>query len=365
VRDLNHVADIVVTRMAAAPAAVAAAAARSGARWELGLGAAGGATTDTPFDLASLTKPLTALTLARLERAKVLSRTELLGALLGELSATRSASIPLDLLAAHRAGLDAHRELFAPMVQGGRIDRAAALLEAADARRADCAGEPSAEGFPSVYSDLGYLLLGEAMSRRTGLDLDRLVEREVVAPLGLRIGSARWWRSAHPQLFAEVAPTEEVAWRGGLIRGITHDENAWAMAADASAGHAGLFGDAISVARLGAAVLDALADRAPDWLGAADLEPVLRPRPGGSYVAGFDRRTAVNPSSGSRFGPRTFGHLGFTGTSLWIDPDAELVGVLLTNRVHPTRATDVIKRARPAAYDALFEAMRVNPAPPG
>jgi CubicO group peptidase (beta-lactamase class C family) len=61
--------------------------------------------------------------------------------------------------------------------------------------------------------------------------------------------------------------------------------------------------------------------------------------------------------SGSRFGPRTFGHLGFTGTSLWIDPDAELVGVLLTNRVHPTRAGDAIRRARPAVYDALAAAM--------
>ncbi len=63
------------------------------------------------------------------------------------------------------------------------------------------------------------------------------------------------------------------------------------------------------------------------------------------------------PLSGSRFGPRTFGHLGFTGTSLWMDPDTELVGVLLTNRVHPTRATDAIRRARPAGYDAIADTM--------
>ncbi|HTJ83624.1 MAG TPA: serine hydrolase, partial [Polyangiaceae bacterium] len=68
--------------------------------------------------------------------------------------------------------------------------------------------------------------------------------------------------------------------------------------------------------------------------------------------------TGEAPSSGSRLGPRTFGHLGFTGTSLWIDPDARFVGVLLTNRVHPTREHIAIRRARPAVYDAMFDALQ-------
>jgi CubicO group peptidase (beta-lactamase class C family) len=355
--DLSAVAELVVGAHAAARSAVVAAARRTPAGWVRGLGAAGAAEGDTPFDLASITKPLTALTLARLERAGALSRAETLGQALPELAETRSGEVPLDLLAAHRAGLDAHRPLYAPLVRGARVDRGAALREAANARREECAGPPPPEGFPPIYSDLGYLLLGEAMARRAGADLDTLVEREVVTPLGLRIGSARWWRRHAPGFDARVAVTEDVDWRGGVIRGQTHDENAWAIAGDASAGHAGLFGDALSVARFGSAVLDALADRSPSWLGSADLEPVLRPRPGGSYVAGFDRRSGEAPSSGTRFGARTFGHLGFTGTSLWLDPDAELVGVLLTNRVHPTRASDAIRRARPAAYDALAAAM--------
>lgn len=355
--DLSAVAELVVRQHRAAPSAVVAAARRTPAGWAMGLGAAGAADVDTPFDLASVTKPFTALTLARLERAGILARTDALGAALPELADTRSGTVPLDLFASHRSGLDAHRQLYAPLLRGERVDRAAALREAADARRPGCEGAPPAEGFPPVYSDMGYLLLGEAMARSGGADLDALVDREVVSPLGLQVGSARWWRQRTPDFDARVAITEDVAWRGGVIRGRTHDENAWALADDASAGHAGLFGDALSVARFGAAVVDALGDRAPGWLGAGDLAPVLRPRPGGSYVAGFDRRSGDAPSSGARFGPGTFGHLGFTGTSLWIDPDAELVGVMLTNRVHPTRASDAIRRARPAAYDAMAEAM--------
>ena len=87
------------------------------------------------FDLASVTKPFTALALARLERAGLLRRDERLGDVLPALAGTRSAGVPLDLLAAHRAGLDAHRPLYAPLVEGGAVDPAAALVAAADARR--------------------------------------------------------------------------------------------------------------------------------------------------------------------------------------------------------------------------------------
>src|SRR6185437_7451842 len=149
-------------------------------------------------------------------------------------------------------------------------------------------------------------LLGAAIAARGGADLDLVVEREVVAPLGLRIGSARRVRARDVSFDARVAPTEVVEWRGGAVR----DENAWAFAGDASAGHAGLFGDAGSVVALGVAVLDALAGRVPTFPGPDDLAPVVRDRPGGSLLAGFDRRSGLAPMSGARFGPRTFGHLG-------------------------------------------------------
>lgn len=363
--DLGAAARLVVDTHGAAPCAVVGAAVRRGGAWTLGAGKAGLLSRDlsatavsvaTRFDLASVTKPVTALTLARLDRAGVLGRDELLGDVLPQLAATRSARVPLDLLSAHRAGLEAHLELFAPLREGRAIDRAAALVTCADARRAGCDGDPPPGGFPPVYSDLGYLLLGAAIAARGGADLDRVLDREVIAPLALDLGSARALR-VRGGFDEHVAPTEIVTFRGGSVRGAVHDENAWAMSGDAASGHAGLFGDARSVVALGVAIVDALAGRRAGWLSPDDLAPLLRTRPGGSLLAGFDRRSGDAPSSGRLFGPQTFGHLGFTGTSLWIDPDAALVGVLLTNRVHPTRDHLAIRRARPAAYDAIAEAM--------
>jgi CubicO group peptidase (beta-lactamase class C family) len=364
--DLSSVARLVVDVQRAAPCAVVAAARREDAAWRRGLGAAGvltwddgapGASVTTPFDLASVTKPITALTLARLAAKGVLGRDERLGDVVPRLAKTRSARVTLDLLSAHRSGLEAHLKLYAPLVEGRAVDVEQALVLAADARRAGCDGDPPTEGFAPVYSDMGYLLLGLAIEERTGEPLDRVVAREVVEPLGLAIGSARQLRAREPELEARVAPTEVIDFRGGLVRGVVHDENAWVLAGDASAGHAGLFGDAASVAELGVAIVEVLAGHRSDWLTPADLEPLVRTRPGGSLLAGFDRRSGDSPSSGAVFGPRTFGHLGFTGTSLWIDPDRELVGVLLTNRVHPTRDALAIRAARPAAYDAMAHAM--------
>jgi len=364
--DLTEVAAVAVRDFQASPCAVVATALRRGATARSGAGSFGhlwyseqapAVTTDTPFDLASVTKPLTALALARLERRGVLSRREPLADLLPDLAGTTSAALPLDLFASHRAGLDGHRPLYAPLVEQRPVDRREALRTAADARRADVSGAAPDEGFAPVYSDLGYLLLGEAIAARAGEPLEAVILREIIRPLSLRIGSADQLARSQPSFDDHVAPTEDVAWRGGVIRGRVHDENAWALAGRAMCGHAGLFGDARSVLRLGLAILDGLAGERPDWLGPDDLEPMIRARPGGSLRAGFDGRTGEAPSSGARFGPNTFGHLGFTGTSLWIDPDAGRVGVLLTNRVHPTRAKDAIRRARPAVYDRLAAAL--------
>ncbi|AUX35652.1 MULTISPECIES: serine hydrolase [Sorangium] len=371
--DLTPIAALAVEEHSAAPCACVAAAVRTRNNVRYGSGAAGrlwfedsppagaggappAATMDAIFDLASVTKPFTALSFARLVRAGKARYDEPLGEVLPELAGTRSAAVPLELLAAHRAGLEAHRTLHRPG-DGAPIDPLEALLACADARREGCAGDPPEGGFPPVYSDLGYLLLGAAVARRGEAELDEVVAREVTGPLGLAVASARALRRRDPRFDERVIPTEDVAFRGGVIRGAVHDDNAWTIAQDGMAGHAGLFGDAMSVARLGVALLEALAGERPEWLSRDEVERLIEPRPGGSLRAGFDGKSGERPSAGARFGPRTFGHLGFTGTSLWIDPDAELVGVLLTNRVHPTRASDAIRRARPAVYDAIAEAM--------
>ncbi len=373
---LRKVAERVVTDQVA-PAAVAGCAQYTGA-WRAAFGAAGAlwptaiapeppsVSVETVFDLASLTKPVTALTVARLERAFVLRRDEPLGELLGaalpDLRRTASADVTLDLLLAHRAGLVAHNPFYESLLQGRRPTTEEVLLAAASMRREGCEGAPPADGFEPVYSDLGYLLVGAAIEARTGVALDALAAREVGAALELEgadvLGSARQLRE-QGLAAARLAPTEVVPWRGGLVHGTVHDENAWLVAGEGMAGHAGLFGTVGAVVALGRAVLDGLGRR-NEWLRPDELAPLVRSRPGGSLAGGFDRRSEVPgavPSSGAHFSAATFGHLGFTGTSIWMDPTHQLVGVLLTNRVCPTREHLAIRAARPVAYDAMFAAM--------
>lgn len=363
---LSRLADQLVVSAGVAPAASLAVARRDAGGWTLAVGAAGHRsrrlrqpiTPETPFDLASVTKPFVATALARVAARGGPSLETSLGELVDEARLTASSAIPLELLLAHRAGLEAHRPLFQSLVDARPVHRSTLLHEAADARRTDCVGAVRRGGFPPVYSDLGYLLLGEALSRVLAMPLDRVVEREVCLPLGLDTASSRGWLRRDAGFPQRVAPTEQTAWRGGELVGVVHDENAWALGGHGLSGHAGLFGTAGSVALFGAAVVDALSGQRADWLAADAVATLVRRRPGGNLRAGFDGVSETGSSAGSICGPRTFGHLGFTGTSLWCDPDAGAVAVLLTNRVSPTREHTAIRAARPRVHDALFELAR-------
>lgn len=359
---LSRIAQALVVGPGVAPGASLAVARRVGGSWSFRLGAAGhldrrcavATTPRTPFDLASVTKPVFALTLARLDARGAIRRSDPLGQHLPEAVGTPSADVPLDLLLAHRAGLESHLRFFAPLQAGVPFERRRCLRQACQARRADACGRPPPEGFAPVYSDLGYLLLGAAVERSIGKPLDEVVRAEVVAQLGLDLRSARQALADGEDFARVVAPTEVVPWRGGVVSGMVHDENAWALAGHGVAGHAGLFGTAEAVARFGCAVLDILAGRAEGFLAAELCRALVRERPGSTLRAGFDGVSGPESSAG-RMGPRAFGHLGFTGTSLWCDPDSEIVTVILTNRVHPTREHTAIRQARPAVQNALLD----------
>jgi CubicO group peptidase (beta-lactamase class C family) len=359
---LDQLAREIASDWKAASAVVVAGAVRRGPRWSTAVGAAGrvacvegaaGVTSSTWFDLASLTKPITALCIARLARAGKLTLDTPLAVLLPTLGATASGGLPIELLLAHRAGLEAHRSLYRDLLRGQFTDRAAALVEAASARRPETATAVPVGGFEPLYSDLGYLVVGEAIARATGQELDAALYEHVIAPLGAAIGSARQLRARDACFERRVAATEIVPWRGGVLRGLVHDENAWFWSAEGSSGHAGLFGNATGVLDLGQAIVDVLHGRLGSFLTKDEIWPLVKPRPGGTLRAGFDGKSAVGSSSGSAFGPSTIGHLGFTGTSLWCDVDREMVGVLLTNRVHPTRDNDIIRKVRPFVYDRI------------
>ncbi len=304
-----------------------------------------GGETTLLFDLASVTKPMTAVALARAG----IDRAAPLGSLLALAHGTPSESVSIELFLAHRAGLAAHRTLYAPLLRGEPVDVRAALREAAEARRPDARGPAPPEGFAPLYSDLGYILAGEALATAVGArDAGDAIARLVLEPMGVADRSGTIRELAARGVEGPFAPTEDVSWRGGIVSGAVHDENAWALTGHGGSGHAGIFATVAALLTFGVAVLEALLiDPALRWL--------VRERPGGTLRAGFDGKNDGGSSAGTLMGKNAFGHLGFTGTSLWMDPDAKVVVALLTNRVYPSRQHLAIREARPWAHDALFE----------
>jgi CubicO group peptidase (beta-lactamase class C family) len=367
-----------VVETGAAPGATAAVALYASGGWRFAVGHAGvlsplyaGAVDGrTLYDLASLTKPVVACALARLVKRSALRWDTRLGEVLPLAREGASRDVPLLWLLAHRAGLCAHvllNELPEASGRGGELDRRALLARVADYRRDECRGESGATGYEPVYSDLGYILLGAVMELVTHTPLDALIDSEVLRPLGLGLGSARQWaaRLGRPEFLRRVAPTETLATRG-TVHGDVHDDNAWLLSGSASAGHAGLFGAALDVARFGAAMIDAVQGRREGWLTREEVDVLVQERPLGSLRAGFDGKAVVGSSAGERFGANAFGHLGFTGTSLWCEPDAQVVVALLTNRVCPARQNLKLRALRPRLHTGLFDlASRLRQAPSG
>ena len=285
---------------------------------------------DTPFDLASLTKPLaTALLAVLLEREGRLSLDAPLGSIFPELNASPFGRATLKDVALHRAGLPA----WAPLYLAGTTR---------EAYRAAIAASPHQDApTGTLYSDLGYLLLGWAVELASGTSLDRLFGERVAQPLGL----ARCGFPGTTNAFADAAATElrrefEQTVAGSearcarvltaVVRGQVHDGNACGLGG--VAGHAGLFGSAADVAAIAGALLDPRRLGLP--VGAFDvmLRPALHGE--GARTIGF-LRAADSESVRGILPDDAVGHWGFTGTSVWIDPVRPRIYVLLTNRVHP------------------------------
>lgn len=285
---------------------------------------------DTPFDLASLTKPLaTALLATILDHEGRLSLEAPLGDLIPGLRASPFSGATLRDAAVHRAGFPA----WAPLYIAGTTREAFVSAIAA------C--EPVGPPGVTLYSDLGYLLLGFAVEEASGTSLDRLFAERIANPLRL----ARCGYPSRKGLFDDAAATERgnayeaalagqaahsVRFRSRILRGEVHDGNAWGLGG--VAGHAGLFGTAADVAAIAIAILE------PRRLGLVEgaLDAMLRPiatEPGYRTV-GFLRAHDAD-SVRDILPDDAVGHFGFTGTSLWMDATRPRVYVLLTNRVHP------------------------------
>lgn len=296
---------------------------------------------DTIYDLASLTKVLATTALAlQAHTSGALPLDAVVVERIPELTALGDATVR-DLLE-HTAGFAAHRSYYRAVAgRRGYLTRLAI--------------EPMAYPLRTthVYSDLGLILLAVLLEDATGhsfaAQFIRL--RDVVAPgaeIALEVPAA--WRP-------RIAPTGVDAWRGRVVAGHVHDDNAAALGG--ATGHAGLFGTADAVADFARWWLHLLRGSAPST---SAIPPALAQRavsrgavPGSSRGLGWDTMLPTS-SCGTRMSARAFGHTGFTGTSLWIDPARDLYVVLLTNRVHANDDVEGIRRLRIAVHDAVIDA---------
>jgi CubicO group peptidase (beta-lactamase class C family) len=331
------------------PAAAIEVGRRSGALWQDARGRltfdedAAPCRPDTIFDLASLTKVIATASLAmQAVSREQLSTSDLAADLAPLWRQPAGAAVTLRDLLDHSSGLRAHAPLWKH--HAGRTDIERAICD----QHLDY--EPRAK---AVYSDLGFILMGLILERTLGATLDRLIGFPPLAD-----NDALTYLPA-ASLRERIAPTGHDAWRGRLLRGEVHDENAAALGG--VAGHAGMFGTAGGVGAFARLVLETFARETVIGTPADMRYFATKTRvPGSSRALGWDTMLPTS-SCGTLMSPTAIGHTGYTGTTLWIDWERDLYVVFLTNRVHPTRGNDGIRAVRPRVHDAVVRAVGSGP----
>jgi CubicO group peptidase (beta-lactamase class C family) len=321
---------------------------------------------DTIFDLSSLTKALATTTaFMLLVRERKVQLDDRVTRFFPNFGVHGKTHVTFRHLLAHCSGLPAWRPYFkevARVEKQGRLNFVASngakefVYEQIHRERSEYL-----TGELSLYSDLGFMLLGELIELITRMPLDRFCQERIFRPLGLRstafIDISLLRRGKLAPIPTAIAPTERCPWRRRILCGEVHDDNAYAMGG--VAGHAGLFANAAEV--------DSLASRLRGcYRGEDDFVPseIVRefwtrdPTVADStWALGWDTPSPVGSSAGSRIARHAVGHLGFTGTSLWIDLERDAQVTLLTNRVHPRRDNERIAEIRPRVHDAAMEAL--------
>jgi serine-type D-Ala-D-Ala carboxypeptidase len=297
------------------------------------------------FDLASLTKVVatTAMAMILYERGLLDLDTQVTAVVPEFVDASdhddERRQVTLRLLLAHSSGLPAYEKLFL------RAPTREALLQAAFSTPLTAAPGTRAE-----YSDIGFIVLGVALERLADEPLDVFCQREIFGPLGMTHTTF----NPATALKSSVVPTaNDRSFRHRLIQGEVQDENASILGGVAA--HAGLFATAEDLAIFAHSMLNGgypiLRPGTLELFSRREAAPL-----GTSRALGWD--TPSSPSqSGKCFSSRSFGHLGYTGTSLWIDPELQLSISLLTNRTWPDCQNQAIKQVRPAVHDAVIEAL--------
>lgn len=300
----------------------------------------------TLFDISSLTKLFVASALLRLVDKGAFDLSARLHTLLPLGSAQGGAT--LAELLAHEARFQAWLPLFEQIAVSERGTASARDKIIARALSAEANAAPTNT---AVYSDLGYIALTRLLEAVSQCPLDQLVREDVTGPLGLSSVQFRphdGGSKIDSPIPLDIAATEYCPWRKKTLQGEVHDDNAWSMGG--VSGHAGLFATASDVAHFGAAWLQALSGS--QWLSQHLAQKAVRSRASGRGL-GWDTKSPVGSSAGSNLSGQAFGHLGFTGCSLWVDPERRLSIALSTNRVHFGRNNLKIRHFRPAFHDLL------------
>jgi len=307
---------------------------------------------DTIYDLASLSKVVVTTTGAMiLSQQKRLDLDAPVSRYLPEWTAAAKTDpdpswrsrVTVRMLLLHDSGLPAHRDFYK---QAKGHEAVLALV----------ASEPLVHepGKQVEYTDLGFILLGEIIERLTGEPLDEFARSHIFAPLGM----SDTLYNPPAGLRSRIAPTEnDIDFRKRLLVGEVHDENAWALGG--VSGNAGLFSTAGEVAIFAQMLLNGGIYAHHRIVSRATVQQFTARQSVGdsARTLGWDVPTPPISSAGAYFSAESFGHTGFTGTSLWIDPERDLFVILLTNRVNPTRANEQIRQVRPALHDTIIESL--------
>ena len=324
---------------------------------------------ETVFDLSSLTKPLaTTVAVMMLTRDAKMRLDDRLTRFFHNFGVHGKGYVTFRHLLAHCSGLAAWRPFYqqiAEVERSGKVNfmasRGAKEFVYEEIHREKSEAPP---GTKTIYSDLNFMLLGEAAEQVSGVGLNRFCRDKIFRPLELRatdfidISLVRTRRlEPVPEMFA---PTAVCPLRKRLLVGEVDDENAYAMGG--VAGHAGLFAPVKEVDRIVAELLACYAGRS-DFIPQKIVQQfwardnAVR---GSTWALGWDSPSPEYSSSGHHFSGAAVGHLGFTGTSIWIEPARGIAISLLTNRVHPRRDNQAIRDFRPKIHDLIMEALGVN-----
>ncbi|MCL7488189.1 MAG: beta-lactamase family protein [Desulfobulbaceae bacterium] len=309
---------------------------------------------NTLFDIASLTKPLcTVLLLLHLMDNKKLSWDSPIETLFGTKTPFFLKKITIRELMSHSSGLKSYEPYYMDFQPVQTPENKEKLLDRIFKEK-----PVYPMGEKCLYSDIGYMLLGEIIERMTGQGLNDVFASTITKPLGLQKQILfKTVKTPTSNSNRNIAATQFCPWRKRILQGEVDDEHSWLM--NGVAGHAGLFGTINGVLDMTKHILNQWQGREehPSYSNTLLQQALTRAYKNQTWCMGFDTPSLSGSSGGRYLSRKSVGHLGFTGTSFWIDPEKDMTVVLLTNRVHPDRRNEQIKKFRPLLHDTLFNAM--------